>query len=245
MPEVLSQEEIDALLAALSTGQMDVETAKKEESARKVKQYDFRRPDKFSKDQIRTLEMLHENFSRLLSTSLTTYLRVLVDVKLVSVQQMTYDEFIRSLPNPTVMCTFTLAPLPGEGVLEINPALALMIVQRLLGGKVQFPEKARELTDIELIILKRVILRSLTHFHEAWGNVADVDASLEQIELNPQFVQIVAPSQMVILVTLSVKVGDQEGFINICLPDTLLEPVLPKLSAHYWLGSTRQAVSPE
>ncbi|MGE5552332.1 MAG: flagellar motor switch protein FliM [Betaproteobacteria bacterium] len=243
MAEVLSQEEIDALLSALSTGEVKVEDVRNEESRRRVKVYDFRRPDKFSKDQLRTIEFMHENYARLLSTSLATYLRTIVDVHLISVQQMTYGEFIQSLPSPTIISVFQLNPL-GTAILELNPELGLMMVERLLGGKLKLPEKGRELTDIEQTILRRIIFRSLGHLKEAWQNVAEVEAQFERMELNPHFIQIVAPNQMVVLVTLSVKSEDNEGFLNICLPDTLLEPVLSKLTAHYWLASTRQSVTP-
>lgn len=245
MPDVLSQDEIDALLSALSTGEVNAEEVRSEESKRKVKVYDFRRPDKFSKDQLRTIEFMHENYARLLSTSLATYLRTIVDVRLISAQQMTYGEFIQSLPSPTIVSVFSMAPLSGNAILEMNPELGLSMVERLLGGKLRLPEKSRELTDIEQTILRRIVFRCLNHLREAWQNVAEVEAQFERMELNPQFVQIVAPNQMVVLVTLSVKSEENEGFINICLPDTLLEPILSKLTAHYWLTSARQGVTPE
>lgn len=244
MPDVLSQDEIDALLSALSTGEVNAEDVKNEETKRRVKVYDFRRPDKFSKDQLRTIEFMHENYARLLSTSLATYLRTIVDVHLLSVQQMTYGEFVQSLPSPTIVSVFDLSPL-GQAIMELNPELGLMMVERLLGGKLQLPEKGRELTDIEQTILRRIVYRCLSHLKEAWDNVAEVEAQFERMELNPQFVQVVAPNQMIVLVTLSVKSGENEGFINFCLPDTLLEPVISKLAAHYWLGSSREGITPE
>lgn len=244
MPDVLSQNEIDTLLSALSTGEVKAEDVRNEESKRRVKVYDFRRPDKYSKDQLRTIEFMHENYARLLSTALATYLRTIVDVHLISVQQMTYGEFTQSLPNPTIVSVFDLKPL-GTGILELNPELGLMMVERLLGGKLRLPEKSRELTDIEQTILRRIIFRCLSHLKEAWQNVAEVEAEFERMELNPQFVQIVAPNQMVVLVTLSVKSEENEGFMNICLPDTLLEPILSKLAAHYWLASQRQVMTPQ
>jgi flagellar motor switch protein FliM len=244
VPEVLSQEEIDALLSALSTGEVKAEDVRNEESRRRVKVYDFRRPDKFSKDQLRTIEFMHENYARMLSTSFATYLRTIVDVHLLSVQQMTYGEFIQSLPSPTIVSVFELNPL-GKAILELNPELGLMMVERLLGGKLQLPEKSRELTDIEQTILRRIIFRCLSHLKEAWQNVTEVEAQFERMELNPHFVQIVAPNQTVVLVTLSVKGDEHEGFLNLCLPDTLLEPVLSRLTAHYWLASTRQSATPQ
>lgn len=245
MPDVLSQDEIDALLSALSTGEVKAEDVRNEDTKRKVKVYDFRRPDKFSKDQLRTIEFMHENYARLLSTSLATYLRTIIDVHLISAQQMTYGEFVQSLPNPTIVSVFDMVPLSGSAIFELNPELGLMMVERLLGGKLRLPEKSRELTDIEQTILRRIVHRCLSHLKEAWQNVAEVEARFERMELNPQFVQVVAPNQMVVLVTLSVKSEENEGFINICLPDTLLEPVLSKLTAHYWLTSARQVATPQ
>ncbi|MBO8127208.1 MAG: flagellar motor switch protein FliM [Firmicutes bacterium] len=245
MSEILSQEEVDALLSALSSGEVDRAKIAQEEQKSRVKTYDFRRPDKFSKDQVRTLQMIHENYARFLSTSLATYLRALVDVSVVSTQQMTYEEFIRSLPTPTVMTIFEVEELEGTGIFELSSGLALMMVERLLGGGINMPAKIRELTDIETNILARLITRFLGHLKEAWENLASFTATIERIESNPGFVQIVAPNQMIILITLSVRVGTEEGFINLCLPDSLLEPVLSKLTTHYWLGSSTDTLNPE
>ena len=155
MSEVLSQDEVDALLSALSSGEVDREEIIKEEQLARIKRYDFRRPDKFSKDQVRTLHMIHENYARFLSTTLATYLRAVVDVEVVSAQQITYDEFTRSLPVPTVLTIFDAEELRGSGILEMNSGLAMMIVERLLGGQISIPDKARELTDIETSIIRK------------------------------------------------------------------------------------------
>lgn len=242
MPEVLTQEEIDALLSALNSGELAAEEVDADAETRKVKPYDFRRPDKFSKDQLRTLQMLHEHLARLLGTSFTSYMRTVVEMKVVSVQQMTYEEFTRSLPSPTCLCLFRLDPLPGEAILELNTEVALAMVERLLGGQGQVSsDRERELTDIEQTVLARILARGLVSFRDAWHNVAEVDAKLERLELNPQFTQIVAPNQMVVIVTLTMKVGNEQGFLNVCLPDSLLEPVVPKLSAHLWFATGQKA----
>lgn len=244
MPEVLTQEEIDALLSALNSGELAAEDVNAEAETRKVKPYDFRRPDKFSKDQLRTLQMLHEHLARLLGTSFTSYMRTVVEMKVVSVQQMTYEEFTRSLPSPTCLCLFRLDPLPGEAIFELNTEVALAMVERLLGGQGRVTsDRTRELTDIEQTVLTRILARGLTSFRDAWHNVAEVEARLERLEMNPQFTQIVAPNQMVVIVTLTMKVGDEQGFINVCLPDSLLEPVIPKLSAHLWFATGQKATA--
>lgn len=244
MPEILTQEEIDALLSALHSGELAAEDVHGEAETRKVKPYDFRRPDKFSKDQLRTLQMLHEHLARLLGTSFTSYMRTVVEMKVVSVQQMTYEEFTRSLPSPTCLCLFRLEPLPGEAIFELNTEVALALVERLLGGQGQVSlDRSRELTDIEQTVLTRILARGLTSFKEAWQNVAEVEARLERLEMNPQFTQIVAPNQMVVIITLTMKVGDEQGFLNVCLPDSLLEPVIPKLSAHLWFATGQSATA--
>jgi len=240
MSDVLSQSEIDALLSALSTGELDAEEIKVEEKSKKVKLYDFKRPDKFSKDQIRTLQMLHDSFARLLTTSLSGQLRTMVQIQVVSVEQLTYEEFVRSIPTMTTLTIFDMNPLEGSGVLELGPNITFSIIDRLLGGPGYAPEKARELTDIEEIIIGKVINRFLDNLQESWKNVAEINPSLKSIENNPQFVQLVPANDMVIVITFNTMIGKSEGIMSMCLPYIVLEPVLPKLSAHYWFASTRK-----
>ena len=159
--DVLSQSEIDQLLSALSTGVVSAEEMKVEEKQKKVKVYDFKRPDKFSKDQIRTLYMLHENFARLLNTYLSTNLRTLVNISVASVEQLAYEEFIRSLSNPSVIGIFNMSPLKGNVIFEINPNIAFSIIDRLFGGEGTVINKIRTLTDIEETIIRKVITKSL------------------------------------------------------------------------------------
>jgi flagellar motor switch protein FliM len=238
--DVLSQSEIDALLSALSTGEVDANEMKEEQRQRKVKIYDFRRPDKFSKDQIRTLYMLHENFARLLNTYLSGHLRAMVQVNVASVDQLTYEEFIRSLPNPSVISIIDMQPLKGNAILEINPSVVFATIDRLFGGSGQVATKARPLTDIEENIVRRVMTKTLDCLSEAWKQVLPIQPTLDTIETNPQFTQIVPPNDMVVLVTLQAKVGQGEGFINLCIPYLVLEPIMSKLSTTYWVaGNTK------
>lgn len=236
--EVLSQSEIDELLSALSTGVVSAEEIKSEQKQRKVKVYDFRRPDKFSKDQIRTLYMLHENFARLLNTYLSAHLRALVHINVASVDQLTYEEFIRSLPNPSVISVFQMRPLKGNAVLEINPNIIFAIIDRMFGGLGLPPAKARALTDIEEAIVKRVINKALEGFQDAWKQVVPIEPRLEVIETNPQFTQIVPPNDMVVIITLQAQIGQAEGLINICIPYLVLEPVMSKLTTTFWVASS-------
>jgi len=241
---VLSQSEIDDLLSALSTGVVSAEEIKDEQKQKKIKVYDFKRPDKFSKDQIRTLYMLHENFARLMNTYLSAHLRTIVHIDVASVDQLTYEEFIRSLPNPSVIGVFQMRPLKGNAILELNPNVIFSIIDRLFGGPGLPPAKTRSLTDIEEAIIKRVINKTLECFSEAWKQVVAIEPKLEIIESNPQFTQIVPPNDMVVIITLHVKIGQAEGLVNICIPYLVLEPIMSKLTTTYWVASSvaRQAL---
>ncbi|HPK62718.1 MAG TPA: flagellar motor switch protein FliM, partial [Spirochaetota bacterium] len=211
MTEVLSQDEIDQLLTAISTGEVDAEEMGKSTDQRKVKIYDFKRPDKFSKDQIRTISMIHETFARLTTTGLSAQLRALAHVHVASVDQLTYEEFIRSIPNPTTLAVIDMEPLKGNAVLEIDPSITFAIIEKLFGGKSDSgPKISRELTEIESAVIEGVIVRILGNLREAWSNVIDLRPRLGRIEVNPQFAQIVPPSDMVVLVTLETKIGEVE-----------------------------------
>lgn len=278
MTEVLSQDEIDALLSAISTGEpapaggaAAAAAAASEPSAaspsadlsaaaasggpsasggaegrrRKIKIYDFKRPDKFSKDQIRTLQMIHETFARLATTALSARLRSLVHVHVGSVDQLTYEEFIKSIPNPTTLAILELAPLKGSAVFEIDPSITFAMVDRLFGGKGVLANLNRELTDIERSVVERIVLRILTDLKEAWANVIELRPRLGAMESNPQFVQIVPPNDMVVLVTLETRVGDVEGLTNLCIPYITIEPIISKLSAQFWYSSIRRGTTDE
>lgn len=237
-PEVLSQAEIDDLLSALSTGVVSAEEIRSEQKQKKIKIYDFKRPDKFSKDQIRTLYMLHENFARLLNTYLSAHLRTLIHINVASVDQLTYEEFIRSLPNPSVINVFQMRPLKGNAILEINPNIVFSIIDRLFGGPGLPPAKPRPLTDIEEAITRRVINKALESFQEAWKQVVAIEPRADVIETNPQFTQIVPPNDMVVIITLQTKIGQAEGLINICIPYLVLEPIMSKLTTTFWVASS-------
>lgn len=234
----MSQNEIDDLLSALSTGVVSAEEMRVEQKQRKIKVYDFKRPDKFSKDQIRTLYMLHENFARLLNTYLSAHLRALVHINVASVDQLTYEEFIRSLPNPSVIGIFNMRPLKGNVILELNPNIIFSVIDRLFGGPGLPPAKPRSLTDIEEAIVRRVMNKALEAFQEAWKQVVTIEPRLEAIETNPQFTQIVPPNDMVVIVTLQTKIGQVEGLINLCIPYLVLEPIMSKLTTTFWVASS-------
>ncbi|HBG65131.1 MAG TPA: flagellar motor switch protein FliM, partial [Treponema sp.] len=242
MNEVLSQDEIDQLLQAISTGEGESDDFKPVSDTRRIKIYDFRRPDKFSKEQIRTVSNMHETFARLTTTSLSAQLRTLVHVHVASVDQLTYEEFIRSIPTPTTLAVINMDPLKGNAVLEIAPEITFIMIDRLFGGSGDTGGKVnRDLTDIEQSVMEGIIVRILANMREAWTQVIDLRPRLQQIETNPQFAQIVPPSEMVILVTLEIKIGEEAGMMNICIPYITIEPIVSKLSSQFWFSSVRRS----
>ncbi|WP_319561865.1 flagellar motor switch protein FliM [Marispirochaeta sp.] len=245
MNEVLSQDEIDQLLTAISTGDIESEEVSQAADQRKIKIYDFKRPDKFSKEQIRTVSIMHETFARLTTTALSAQLRSMVHVHVASVDQLTYEEFIRSIPNPTTLGIINMDPLKGSAVLEIDPAITFSIIDRLFGGQGEGTKVQRDLSDIEQSVMEGIIVRILGNLREAWSQVIDLRPRLGQIETNPQFAQIVPPTEMVVLVTLETKVGEVEGMMNFCIPYLTIEPIISKLSAQYMYSTVRSGATTE
>ena len=245
MADILSQSEIDALLNALQTGEIDAEAIKEEESKKKIRVYDFRRPDKFSKDQLNTIEVISENFCRYLATHFSGQLRTRVQIKLASVEQITYDEFTRSIPNPTILNIFSAEPLEGKAILEINPHLAFFIIDRLFGGPGLSNIKRRPLTEIEQLVMTKTVKKMLEFLRDAWSNLILLKPRFDSLETNPSFIQIVSPTEMVVLITLNLELGETEGFINICMPCLMLEPIAGKLNARFWYGTSTKEQTTE
>jgi len=245
MTEVLSQEEIDQLLTAINAGDAEPDDIRPAADTRKIKIYDFKRPDKFSKEQIRTISMMHDTFARLTTTSLSAQLRSMVHVHVASVDQLTYEEFIRSIPTPTTLAIINMDPLKGNAILEIDPAVTFSIIDRLFGGTGEGTKSQHELTDIESAVMEGIIVRILGNMREAWTQVIDLRPRLGQIDTNPQFAQIVPPSDMVVLVTLETKVSDVEGMINFCIPYLTIEPIIGKLSTQFWFSTVHRGTTTE
>jgi flagellar motor switch protein FliM len=233
--EVLSQHEIDALLSAISSGEMDAEELKKEEKEKKVRVYDFKRALRFSKDQIRSISRIHENYARLLTTFFSAKLRTYVNITVASVDQIPYEEFIRSVPKMTILNTYSVQPLEGRVVMEINPNIAYAMLDRTLGGKGVNFNKVENLTEIETILMSQLFEKASVKLQEAWSSIVDIDPILEDFEVNPQFLQMVAPNETVVVVSLNTEIGEASGMINICIPHIVLEPIISKLSVHYWM----------
>lgn len=246
MGDVLSQSEIDALLSSISSGDVDIDEVKNKEEEKKIKVYDFKRPDKFSKDQLRTLQMIHETFSRLVSTMLSGQLRTNCHIQVTSVDQITYEEFIRSIPELTILSVFDMGTLEGNAVLELNSNVGYVIIDRVFGGNGKGElSKARELTDIESTVVEKFVGKMLGFLSEAWQDIIEIMPKIDQMETNPQFVQIAGPTEMVVLLSFEIKVGDASGIMNICYPAPLIDPIISKLTAQYWFSNVKKEKTDE
>ena len=236
MGDVLSQNEIDNLLQALSSGELDAEEIK-DSDEKQIKNYDFARPAKFSKEHLRTLEIIFEHYGRLLSTNLPVYLRKAIQVEVMNSEAVSYSEFSNALSNPVLLGIINFAPLKGNIILEIASNLGYAMVDRMLGGEGEPLEKTREFSEIELLIIERILTVCVNLLHEPWENVVDIHPRLERIETNSQFAQIISPSEMIAIVTINIKIGDVEGLMNVCLPYLTLEDIMDKLNTKYWYST--------
>ena len=243
--DILSQSEIDALLSALSTGEMSADDMKNDQDAKKVRAYDFKRALRFSKDQIRSLTRIHENFARLLTTYFSAQLRTYAQISVVSVDQIPFEEFIRSVPHMTLINVFEVPPLKGNILMEVNPNIAYSMLDLLMGGKGQTHAKVDNLTEIETKIMTNLFERSFDNLREAWVNIADIDPILKELEVNPQFLQMISPNETVVVISFNTVIGETSGMINICIPHVVLEPIVPNLSVRYWMQNNKKEVSPE
>ncbi len=240
MSDVLSQQEIDELLKAVNTGEVDVEMIQSSTSERKIIDYDFKRPNKFANEHLRTLDNIYEDYSRHITNFLTAYLRTLVNIEVVSVEETTYYEFSNSIVNPSVLSIVDFSPLSGFIVFEINPNISFVLIDRILGGKGYSMDRVRNLTEIELSIIEKLMSQMLNLMKEPWGNVLELRPKLDRIETNSQFIQFISPNEMIALITLNVKIGDVEGFMNICIPHLVVEPIISKLSTRYRFALTEK-----
>ena len=239
MGEVLSQSEIDSLLNALSTGELDIDDAK-ENNDKQVKNYDFKRPAKFSKEHLRTLEIIFEHYGRLVSTTLPVYLRKAVQVTVASSETVTFSEFTNALANPVALGIVNFQPLGGTVIVELAATLAFTIIDRMLGGSGEPLPKNRELSEIEMSIVEKIMVICIQLLREPWKNVAEINPLLERIETNPQFAQVISPTDMIAIITLNLKIGDVEGFMNICLPFFTLESIMDRLNTKFWYANMQE-----
>lgn len=232
MADILSQEEIDALLDVVDEEEALEDGGKDEAfSQRQITLYDFKRPNRVSKEQLRAFRGIHDKMARSLSSQISSMMRSIVEIQLHSVDQMTYGEFLMSLPNPTSFNVFSMKPLEGNGVLEINPSIAFPMLDRLLGGKGEPFEATREFSDIELSLFETILRGMMATLKEAWGPVTDLYPNIESKESSPNVVQIVAQNEIVVMVVMEIIIGHSSGMLNLCYPVIALEPVLPKLAS--------------
>ncbi|MDR2903347.1 MAG: flagellar motor switch protein FliM [Clostridiales bacterium] len=233
MGDILSQNEIDELLKSLSSGDPVIS---QQDEIKEAKNYNFARPSKFNKEQLRSLEIVFDNYSRMLSSFLTGYLRTTVHVELANAEQATYSEFNNLLINPVILSIVEFAPLKGSLILEMSASIGYTIIDRILGGPGIGIKKIRDFSDLEKILLERVIVQLLIFIPETWENIAEIKPRLDKIETNSQFAQIISPNEMTALVTLTIKIGSIEGMINFCIPYIVIEPIMDRLNTKYWFS---------
>ncbi|MBS0211354.1 MAG: flagellar motor switch protein FliM [Planctomycetes bacterium] len=253
--DVLSQAEVESLLTAMDASQRPTPQAATKRTAptgaptrprEKVTPYDFRRPERVGKEQMRALQTLHEGFGRNFGAALSGLLRAIVDVKLTSVDQLTYSEFVFSLENPTCFNLIKAEPLEGNLILDINPAVLYPIIDRLLGGGRETTAPTRRpLTEIELRLVSKIVGLFLDELHRAWENVLVLDLSVARVESNPQLVQIVPPNEVVVLISFEITLGDIRGMTNLCIPYNSIERIGNKLSTNNWTSYGRKTSTPE
>ena len=230
MADILSQEEIDALLEVVDESD-DSAKSTKEDSSREIMLYDFKRPNRVSKEQLRSIKSIHDKLARNLSSQISTVLRTIIEIDLQSVDQMTYGEFLMSIPSPTSFNIFSLKPLDGDAVLELNPSIVYPMLDRLLGGDGKVYNIDRELTDIELNLLDTILRMIMQKLKESWENVMEFHPTIEAKESSPNVVQIVAQNEIVIIVVLEITIGESSGMINLAYPVIFLESILSKMSS--------------
>lgn len=241
MAKILSQDEIDALLTTVSSGEVDsIDEEFDDEKLRSIVVYDFKHPNRVSKDQIRTLENLHDNFAGHFGSMLSSMLRTIVDVDLVSVDQITYSEFIMSLVSPSCTYTFSAEPLEGICLTDFNPTLTFSIIDRMFGGHGKILETERELTGIEKSTMARMTGKLFVQLTKSWEHLVKIDIYQRSFETNPQFIQIVPPGETVVVISFQVKLFQSTGLLTICYPYVSLEPVVAKLSAQNWIDATKK-----
>lgn len=255
--DVLSQAEVESLLSAMEQTGKAPEPQRRVPDATpapqapskprdKVTPYDFKRPERVGKEQMRALQSMHEGFGRNFGARLSSLLRSIVEVKLTSVDQLTYSEFVFSLENPTCFNVLKAEPLEGNLVVDINPSILFPIIDRMLGGgKENNSASRRPLTEIELRLVGKITNDFLDELKKAWDNVLTIDFQVERVESNPQLVQIVPPNEVVVLISFEILLGDLRGMINLCIPFNSLERIGNKLSANNWSTPNRKPATPE
>lgn len=254
MSDVLDQSSIDALLAAVETAQVEELSppgaifgrVKRDPDNTDIKSYDFKRPERVSKDQMRALQTLHESFARNFGAALSGFLRTIVEVRVAACEQMTYSEFTAGLPNPTSFNLVDAEGLEGHMCLELSPLIIYPIIDRLLGGDSSdlfIPQ--RPLTLIEARLISNVTRRGLQALSEAWASIKQLEFRINASESNPQLVQIVPPNEVVVVIAFEIKLGNRAGTMNLCIPYNVIEPMMEELSSQNWFAVTKSTKTRE
>ncbi|MDP7301798.1 MAG: flagellar motor switch protein FliM [Pirellulaceae bacterium] len=254
--DVLSEEEVESLLSAVDpepenppppeTNKVQTPEVSAKRSHEKVSPYDFKRPERVGKDQMRALQFLHEGFGRSFGASMSALLRTIIEVRLTSVDQLTYSEFVFSLENPTCFNLLSAHPLDGNIILDLNPSILYPIIDRLLGGgKDDDSPSRRPLTEIELLLVSRITSIFTQELEKAWENVLELELAVERVESNPQLVQVVPPNEVVVLISFELTLGKTRGMMNLCIPFNSIERISSKLAANSWVGYSRSGSTPE
>ncbi len=227
----ISPKEINALLDAMSTSEIKMNELQKSLQPAECELYDFRHPDKFTKEQLCALEVMHSGFTRLLSSYLSGYLRCNIQIEVASIVQLTYEDFIHSVPNPAVLTLFSINPLKGTAIAQLDPVFLFPVIDLFFGGSGVTPKSIRDLTDIELSVTRKLMTKILDNLALAWKDIIRFVPVVDSVETNPDRIQVYSLNETVALVSLTAGVGaSAKGFINLCLPYNLLEPVVSRLT---------------
>ena len=247
--DVLSQSEVENLLGSLDVDAPDASSAPApaaSQAREKVNVYDFKRPERVGKEQMRALQTMHEGFGRNFGAALSALLRTIVEAKLTSVDQLTYSEFVFSLENPTCFNLVNADPLEGQLILDINPSILFPIIDRLLGGSTtSAPPARRPLTEIELRLVSRITDLFLKEMQNTWENVVELELSVERVESNPQLVQIIPANEVVVLISFELIVGETRGMANLCIPFNSIERISNKLTSNSWVSYSKRPPTAE
>lgn len=236
MSEILSQNEIDELLGALMSGEIDESADGADGPAMKIKEYDFRTANRFPKEQMRTFHVVFETYAQLLSSNLSSILRVSSEVEVLSIEECSYSEFNNSLPVPVILSIMNAPPMHGSILLQMSPEFAYMLISRLFGGGTT-GENSKQFTEIELTLVERVIRQQCDVFKQAWDKVVEINMGFDRIETSSQFAQIIAPNEPVAVIILNITIGEESGLMSICIPHTAIEPISQHLNTKLWFSS--------
>jgi flagellar motor switch protein FliM len=245
MSEILTSEEIGALIQAITRSENEKKPSDFGVEQKNIKTYDFKKPDKFSKDQLKTFYEIHETFSRLFTSDFNNKLRTQVSSQIAYVDQLSYEEFIRSIPTLTALSSITLSPLPSNLIIEIDPALTFSMIDRLLGGTGDWVKIKREFTESEISVLKYILNIISQEIKESWSQILEIQPVIDRVETNTNHRPMLSSSEIIVLITLEIKILEIEGTLNLVIPYSQVEPILKRFSPKYWDTETEKKYTME